>query len=153
MTTSLLDLSTDTAARLRVAVGRVSRRLRATAASTSADLTPTKISILLTVVRDGPIRISALAAAEGVNPTMLSRAISTLSEAGLVQRTSDDGDRRAGWVQATPSGVELAEQMRRERTDAVNRALARCTAQERRALEAALPALESLAEHLREGDR
>jgi DNA-binding MarR family transcriptional regulator len=151
MTTSLLDLNTDIAARLRVAVGRVSRRLRATAASTSAGLTPTKISILLTVVRDGPIRISALAAAEGVNPTMLSRAISTLSEADLVQRTSDDGDRRAGWLQATPAGVELAERMRRERTDAVNRALARCTAQERRALEAALPALESLAEHLREG--
>ena len=153
MPSQSLALDTETAARLRVAIGRVSRRLRATAASTSAGLTPTKISILLTVVREGPIRISALAAAESVNPTMLSRAITTLGEAGLVQRSSDDGDRRAGWVQATPAGIELAERMRRERTDAVNAALSHCTTSERRAIEAALPALESLAEHLREDRR
>ena len=51
----------DTASRLRVAIGRLSRRLRTTAAGSAAGLTPTRISVLLTVVREGPIRLSALA--------------------------------------------------------------------------------------------
>src|ERR1700753_3678022 len=94
-----LDL--DTAARLRIAVARLSRRLRTTAAGAAAGLTPTKISVLLTVVREGPIRVSALAEIESLNPTMLSRVIAALGAAGLVARTSDDGDRRAAWAQDT----------------------------------------------------
>src|SRR5579875_191037 len=111
-TATALDL--DTVARLRVAIARLSRRLRTTAAGASAGLTPTRISVLLTVVREGPVRLSALAAAESLNPTMLSRVISDLGEAGLLARTSDDGDRRAAWVEATPAGMELAQRMRRE---------------------------------------
>jgi DNA-binding MarR family transcriptional regulator len=145
--TPALDL--DTAVRLRVAIGRLSRRLRTTAAGTAAGLTPTRISVLLSVVREGPIRLSALAAAESLNPTMLSRVISDLVEAGLLARTSDDGDRRAAWVRATDAGERLAQQMRRERTDAVNEALEALPAADRRLLEKALPALESLADQLK----
>ena len=54
---------------------------------------------------------------------MLSRAIAQLVEAGLLERTSDDGDRRAAWVKATAAGRRLAERIRRERTDALNAAL------------------------------
>jgi DNA-binding MarR family transcriptional regulator len=143
-------LDIDTAARLRVAIGRLSRRLRATAAGSAAGLTPTKISVLLTVVREGPIRLSALAESESLNPTMLSRVIADLVEAGLLARTSDDGDRRAAWVEATEDGDQLAERMRRERTDAVNEALEGLAPADRRLLETALPALEQLAEQLRE---
>ena len=144
--TAALDL--DTAARLRIAIGRLSRRLRTTAAGSAAGLTPTRISVLLTVVREGSIRLSALAASESLNPTMLSRVIADLVDAGLLERTNDDGDRRAAWVQATDAGVGLAQRMRRERTDAVNAALAELAAAERRQLEKALPALEALAEQL-----
>jgi DNA-binding MarR family transcriptional regulator len=142
----------DTATRLRIAIGRVSRRLRTTAAGSAAGLTPTKASVLLTVVRGGPMRLSELAAIESVNPTMLSRVIATLGEAGLVARTSDDDDRRTAWVQATPAGKLLAHRMRRERTDAVNAALAGLSPADQRLLEAALPALERLAEQLHEQD-
>ena len=55
---------------------------------------------------------------------MLSRAISSLVADGLVARSSDDGDRRAAWVKSTAAGRKLAERMRRERTEALNRALA-----------------------------
>ena len=140
----------DTAARLRVAIGRLSRRLRTTAAGSAAGLTPTKISVLLTVVREGSIRIAALAESESLNPTMLSRVIADLSEAGLVARTCDDGDRRAAWVQATEDGQRLAQRMRRERTDAVNEALEGLAPADRRVLEKALPALEHLAEQLKD---
>jgi len=143
-------LDIDTAARLRVAIGRLSRRLRTTAAGSAAGLTPTRISVLLTVVREGPIRLSALAESESLNPTMLSRVIADLAGAGLVARTSDDGDRRAAWVEATGEGTRLAQRMRRERTDAVNEALEGLAPADRRLLEQALPALEELAEQLRE---
>jgi DNA-binding MarR family transcriptional regulator len=143
-------LDIDTATRLRVAIGRLSRRLRTTAAGSAAGLTPTKISVLLTVVREGPIRLSSLAEAESLNPTMLSRVIADLVDAGLLARTSDDGDRRAAWVDATEDGRQLARRMRRERTDAVNEALEGLASADRRLLENALPALEQLAEHLKE---
>jgi len=143
-------LDIDTAARLRVAIGRLSRRLRTTAAGSAAGLTPTRISVLLTVVREGPIRLSALAESESLNPTMLSRIIADLVDAGLLARTSDDSDRRAAWVAATQDGRGLAQRMRRERTDAVNEALEGLAPADRRLLEKALPALEELAEQLKD---
>ena len=146
---SATAIDSDTATRLRMAIGRLSRRLRTTTASADAGLTPTRISVLLTVVREGPIRLSALAEAESLNPTMLSRAISHLTDAGLLERTSDDGDRRAAWVQVTPDGTRLAERMRSERTDALTTAMAALPAADRRVLEQALPALEGLADQLR----
>ena len=107
-------------------------------------------AVLLTVVREGPIRLSVLAESESLNPTMLSRVIADLSDAGLVARTSDDGDRRAAWVEATDDGRQLAQRMRRERTDAVNEAMEGLSPSERRVLEVALPALEHLAEQLKD---
>jgi DNA-binding MarR family transcriptional regulator len=113
-----------------------------------AALTPTRISLLLTIDRRGPVRLSEVGESEGLNPTMLSRSVSQLVDAGLVARESDAGDRRAAWVSATDSGHTLAERMRRERTSAVNEALAGLSASERRILEEAIPALEALAEQL-----
>jgi DNA-binding MarR family transcriptional regulator len=135
--------------RLRAVLGRLSRRLRPTSAGIAAGLTPTRISILLTVVREGPVRISDLAEGEGVNPTMLSRVISDLTEAGLLERVSDERDRRAAWVEATRAGRALAERMRRERTDALMLALESLPDAERRQVESALPGLEALAERLK----
>ncbi len=150
MSPAATALDIDTASRLRVAIGRLSRRLRTTAAGSAAGLTPTRISVLLTVVREGPIRLSALAESESLNPTMLSRVIADLGDAGLVARTSDDGDRRAAWVEATDHGRRLAQRMRRERTDAVNEAMEELAPNDRRLLEQALPALERLAERLKD---
>jgi DNA-binding MarR family transcriptional regulator len=150
MSPAATALDIDTASRLRVAIGRLSRRLRTTAAGSAAGLTPTRISVLLTVVRQGPIRLSELAVAESLNPTMLSRVIADLADAGLVARISDDGDRRAAWAEATEKGRKLAQRMRRERTDAVNEAMAELTPTDRHLLEMALPALEQLAEHLKD---
>jgi DNA-binding MarR family transcriptional regulator len=141
-------LDEETAVRLRIAIARLSRRLRPTAAGAAAGLTPTRISVLLTIVRQGEIRVGELASTESLNPTMLSRIISDLVDAGLVARTSDDGDRRAAWVKTTPAGRKLAERMRRERTMAINQALEGLPETDRRLIERALPALESLAEQL-----
>ncbi|HZU40435.1 MAG TPA: winged helix DNA-binding protein [Solirubrobacteraceae bacterium] len=123
--------------------------MRATAAAAEAGLTPTRVAVLLQVVREGPVRLAELVESEGINPTMLSRVIADLVEAGLLERVSDASDRRAAWVSATAAGRRLAERMRRERTDAVNLALGQLSAADRRALERALPALEALGEALK----
>src|ERR1700683_5541734 len=115
VTTEALD--TATATRLRTVLGRLSRQLRTTPAATDAGLTPTKISVLLSVDRRGTTRISELAEIEALNPTLLSCTISTLVDAGLLDRVLDAGDRRTAWVEVTDEGHRLAERMRRERTD------------------------------------
>jgi DNA-binding MarR family transcriptional regulator len=143
----------DSATRLRAVIGRLARRLRPTPAAKAAGLTPTSVSVLLNVVRSGPVRLSDLAVAEAVNPTMLSRVIADLAQSGLVQRISDEGDRRSAWVSPTSGGKRLAERIRRERTDAVGAALEELPAGDQRRLEQALGALEALAEQLGEDRR
>ena len=106
--------------------------------------------MLLAVARQGPTRISELASTEGINPTMLSRVIADLAEAGLLERVSDQGDRRAAWVKATAAGKRVADRMRRERTDALNAALEGLSDADRRQIEQAIPALEGLAEQLKD---
>jgi DNA-binding MarR family transcriptional regulator len=95
--------------------------------------------------------MSELAESEGINPTMLSRVVSDLAGAGLVERVSDANDRRAAWVTITRKGKRLAERMRAERTEAVNAAMRGLSTDERRRIEDALPALEALAEVLKDG--
>jgi DNA-binding MarR family transcriptional regulator len=151
MTPTLTKLDLDTAARLRMAIGKLSRRLRPTPAAVAAGLTPTQISLLLNVARQGPIRMSDLADAEAINPTQLSRSVAHLVDIGAVQRASDQGDRRAAWVKPTATGRRLAEKIRRERTDALNVALADLAPDDRRRIEHAVPALEQLAEILKAG--
>jgi len=96
--------------------------------------------------------LSELSEAEAINPTMLSRVIAELVEAGLLERVSDERDRRAVWVSCTRSGRRLSERIRRERTDAVSLALDGLEEDERELIERALPAFERMAEQLK-GER
>jgi DNA-binding MarR family transcriptional regulator len=138
----------ESAARLRAVIAKLSRRLRPTLAGTG--LTPTQISVLFTIVRLGPMRVSQLAEEEGVNPTMLSRVLGQLSEAGLVHRRADPGDRRAAIVEPTAAGRRLRERIRRERTDVMSVHLAALSDEQRESVLEALPALEALAEQLKD---
>jgi DNA-binding MarR family transcriptional regulator len=148
LTPATLDV--ETAARLRTAIGRLSRRLRTTASAREAGLSPTVVSVLLGVDRNGPTMLSELAASEGINPTMLSRVASNLVRADLVERSTDDADKRVAWVTATDRGHRLAERIRRERTDAINQAMTALAQNERRQIAKALTGLEALADVLGE---
>ena len=140
------DLSADDVARLRAVLGKLSRRLRQTKAS--ADLTPTQLSVLFAVVRAGSIGAGELAAREGLNPTMLSRAIGNLTDAGLVRRETDPADRRSALVAPTAAGRKLYDRACSERNDALARVLGAASEDDREAIAAALPALEALAKRL-----
>jgi DNA-binding MarR family transcriptional regulator len=139
--------SEPVAPRLRRAVWRISRHLRATEAG--ADLTPTQSSVLGALERRGPSRLSELAAVEAVNPTMLSRVVRRLEEAGLARRLPDPGDGRASLLEVTALGRRLCESIRTERTDQLNLELANLEPDDLRTLVAALPVLEKLADRLR----
>jgi DNA-binding MarR family transcriptional regulator len=136
----------DPVARLRAVIGRLSRRLRPTEAGSA--LTPSQISVLFTVVRAGPIGMSALARIESLNPTMLSRIAAQLIDAGLIVRSVDPGDRRSAQVAATAAGRRVRERVRRERNRALSEQVAQLEDEQREALWAALPALEELVEAL-----
>jgi len=134
------------AARLRIAVARLSRRLRPTEAAGS--LTATEVDVLVAAERRGPIRLSDLASFAGLNPTMLSRLIPKLEEAGLIRRLGVEGDRRVCRVEATAKGRRLLERIRTERNDALSKRLEELGPVERKAVLVALPVLEELAERL-----
>lgn len=140
------DQGNETAQALRIALSRLARRLRESDAAAGAGLTPARASALLNIDRNGPLRLTELATSEGVNPTMLSRMLADLVDAGLCERSADELDRRAAWVAITPAGHELAAKLRAHRTEAVHTALARLDPADRTAIERALPALEQLAE-------
>ena len=148
-TETLLALAGEDIPRLRAVIGRLSRRLRPTAAGTAAGLTPTRVSVLLHVVRAGSLRLSELAETEGINPTMLSRVVGALADAGLLVRNADSADRRAVQVSATAAGRRLRQRIHAERTAALGSALARLESGAREAVTAALAGLEELAELLR----
>jgi len=139
----------DSAARLRAAVNRISRRLRPTKAGSGH--TSTEISVLETVAKRGPIRLSDLASLEGMNPTMLSRVARKLEDSGLIRRHAHPVDRRAALLEVTASGRRLYEKIRNERTDQLSLELEALSPDERRLVLAALPVLERLAEQLRAG--
>jgi DNA-binding MarR family transcriptional regulator len=136
----------ELSARLRVVIGRLSRRLRPTVAGSS--LTPSQISVLFTVARLGPIGLSELAAVESLNPTMLSRITAQLCEAELIVRSADPGDRRSANVVATAAGRRMRERIHRERTQALGAHVDDLDERQREVLWAALPVLEELADRL-----
>ena len=136
------------AARLRIAVARLSRRLRPTTAAGS--LTTTEVDVLVATDRHGPSRLSDLAGFAGLNPTMLSRLIPKLEEAGLMRRLVAEGDRRVCRVEVTAKGKRLLERIRSERNDALSRLLQQLDPGERDAVAQALPVIEQLAERLLE---
>jgi DNA-binding MarR family transcriptional regulator len=133
------------AARLRQAIARLSRRLRR---HQQAGLTPTQLAALYTVEQAGPLRLSDLAAAEGIAPSTLTRLVAALDERGYVKRCAVAGDARASELAITPAGREVLEHLRQESTTALARGLATLTREQLAALATALPALEQLAEGL-----
>jgi len=73
--------------------------------STAGDLTLAQLSILLTLLDQGPIRMTELAAHERVRTPTTTVAIRRLEKLGLVKRSRDPSDLRAVLVDITPRGL------------------------------------------------
>jgi DNA-binding MarR family transcriptional regulator len=111
-TTSTQDL-TEQAARLRLAVNRMARRLRQEA---NTQLGPASIAALATIERSGPLTPSEVARIEGIQRPTATRILSRLTEAGLVSRTTDPSDGRSSIVQVTADGRKTLNRLRRRKT-------------------------------------
>ncbi|MBO0823576.1 MAG: MarR family transcriptional regulator [Actinobacteria bacterium] len=140
-TASLADPGID-AARLRVAVLRLSRRLRK---HDLAGLTPSQLSTLSYVGKSGPVRLGDLAAAERIAPSTLTRLVNALEDRGYLQRQPAPDDARAAIVTVTDGGLDALERIRAEGTSLLADILRTLPADQLAALQAALPALELMA--------
>ncbi|HET6830837.1 MAG TPA: MarR family transcriptional regulator [Solirubrobacterales bacterium] len=111
-TTTTEDL-TEQAARLRLAVNRMARRLRQEAPT---DLGPASIAALATIERSGPLTPSELARIEAVQRPTATRILARLSDAGLVRRAADPEDGRCSIVQISPEGRRALRRLRKRKT-------------------------------------
>lgn len=145
-----VQIDAETAARLRAVVGKLSRRLNALVRGSG--LTQSQLSALGVIARQGPIRLSDLAEIESMNPTMVSRIVAALDEAGLVRRRTDPDDRRSGLLEVTVSGRRTHDRLRTERGRALTQGLEALDRGDAAAIEAALPALEHLVDAMSRRD-
>ena len=139
----MAEIDGEDLARLRIALARIARALDRQ--SRGHTLTGTQASVLATAARLGPLRITELAEIEGINPTMMSRIVGKLEEAGLLHRHPDPDDRRAALVEPTTAGRELQRHVREERTRLLAEHLETLPAAHSDGLLDALPHLEALA--------
>jgi DNA-binding MarR family transcriptional regulator len=137
-----LVIDAESVARLRATIGRLARQMRLSAAH--AGLTPTQMSVLSSVAQEGPLRLAELQSIEAVNPTMLSRVVGKLEEAGLISRVVDPVDRRVITVAVTPEGRRTQERVRDQRNQLLTTLLHDLPPEQAAAVLAALPALEAL---------
>jgi DNA-binding MarR family transcriptional regulator len=135
--------SSELASQLRFAVMRLSRRLRQHAPE---DITPSQLSALSVIVRDGRLTLSQLADAERVQPPTVTRVVDMLEQKGLAARVPSEHDRRVAFVEPTPAGRALVDTIRRRRDAYLARRLRTFTAEERALLERAATLLERLIE-------
>ena len=96
------------AARLRLAVVRLNRRLRAQRGAAQA-ATLTQLSALSMLHQHGPMSPGELAAKERVRPPSMTRVVSALEEVGFVTRTPHPTDGRQIVIAATEQGSAYVE--------------------------------------------
>lgn len=103
------------AAELRAILGKLKRKLREQAGQN--DLTPSQVSVILRLEKDGPTAVSTLARAEGMRPQSMSAIITSLLEAGLVSGSPDPNDRRQTLMSLSRKCQKLLKEGRAARQD------------------------------------
>ncbi|MEJ3653409.1 MarR family transcriptional regulator [Actinomycetes bacterium KLBMP 9759] len=107
-------MSDETLAEAFWAVAR-QLRLRARETLTPWEVTPAQSRAMMTLLRHGTVRLSALAEHLGIAPRSTTEVVDALEERGLVERQPDPHDRRATLVALTAGGAEAAQAMREAR--------------------------------------
>ncbi|HTJ36532.1 MAG TPA: MarR family transcriptional regulator [Dactylosporangium sp.] len=103
-----------------------------------------KAATLRTLDTHGPCRVSELAALDGVTQPAMTQLVSRLEHDGYAERRSCEGDARVVMVHLTAAGADLLRRRRAARAGLLAQLTERLSADDRTALEAALPALDRL---------
>ena len=128
--------------RLQLSITRLARLLRQ---EVDAELTPSQISALSTIRRQGPLTLGALADAERVAPPSVTRMVDRLAEQGYVERIPDPDDRRVCRVAVTERAEEMVAEARARKAAWIDEHIATLSGADRRSLFGAVDALEHLA--------
>ena len=128
---------------LRGIMSKLKRRLREQA--NVGDLTPTQISVLLRLDKDGPATTSNLARAEVMRPQSMGAVVSALEAAGLVDGVPDPADGRQTILSLTDTCLRLIREGRAARQDWLHRKIeARLSLEEQAQLRTSLELLRRL---------
>jgi DNA-binding MarR family transcriptional regulator len=84
---------------------RLARRLRAERPRPGVSLQ--KLSVLAHLNRSGPLSPGEVAAADGIQPQSLTRALTGLQRDGLIRRTADPRDHRRARLELTAAGLAV----------------------------------------------
>jgi DNA-binding MarR family transcriptional regulator len=133
---------TDLGSQLRLAILRLSRRLRQEAAG---EVTPSQLSALTVLAERGELTLGELAAIERIAPPSMTRIAARLESRGLLERHSDVSDRRIARVAVSQAGQDLLDETRSRRDAFLSMRLADFSEEERRILDQAVPLLQRLA--------
>jgi DNA-binding MarR family transcriptional regulator len=131
---------------LRIALGRIVRRLRQRHAA--GDLTLSELSVLSRLDRDGPTTPGVLADDERVRPQAMGATLAALERRQFVERRAHPDDGRRVVMSVTRAGQRIVVDRRDLNTQRMARALAEFSPAEQHRLVAAIPLFEQLAERL-----
>lgn len=141
------DDAAEVAAALKLAVGRIARRVRQ--AHAVGDLALSEVSVLARLDRDGAASPGALAELERVRPQAMATTLAALEERGLVNRGQDAADGRRAVMTVTGAGRKVLADRRSESVRRLTSVLEKeFTPAERQTLLAVLPLLDRVAERL-----
>jgi DNA-binding MarR family transcriptional regulator len=108
------------------------------------ELSISSMSALDRLLREGPLRVSELAAREAMTQPGVTILINRLADAGYAERVPDPTDRRATLVRVTEAGETVLAERRAKRAAVLRSRLTELSGTDRELLVAALPALEHL---------
>lgn len=108
----------------------------------TSDLSASALSVLSRLESDGPTRVTELAEREGLSQPGTTTLVNRLVTGGYATRGSDAADGRVVLVAVTDEGVARLVAYREARSQLVASRLRLLSADDRAALQRALPALE-----------
>jgi DNA-binding MarR family transcriptional regulator len=106
----------------------------------------TTLSVLHTLARTSPLRLTELTSTEQVTQSAMTQLVTRLEDDGLVRRGPDRRDGRGVLVTITADGRALVEARRASRVARLDQLLERLPSRERASIARAVPALRRLVE-------
>jgi DNA-binding MarR family transcriptional regulator len=111
------------------------------------DLTPSQVSVVLRLEKDGSATVSSLARTEGMRPQSMSAVVTPLQKSGLVRGVPDSSDGRQTLMSLTPKCLKLLQDGRAARQDwLTTRISQKLSVREQEKIQAALELLSRLIE-------
>ncbi len=126
------------------AIGLLVRRVRTEAGGDGLSLS--EASVLKRLDKEGPATTADLARAESVRPQSMGATVSSLEQAGLVERRPHPTDGRQVYIQLTSKGATLRADSNRAKRTWIARGIEQLSKEEQAVLFEAAEILKRLAE-------